>query len=144
MALVGAGRGVDASLQLLDSAAGRCTTQIPQLSPPPLYTPAADGVGHMQLGGLAEQHRILVVAPDSKGSTWDFLRDGFGPDVAYINAALQHVFRTVGDRPALPLQHTLTPPAATPQPAAPNPGCSSAWTPAASAAPASATAPAMP
>ena len=53
----------------------------------------ADGQSHMT--DLAERHGLILVSPDSKGSTWDFLRDGFGPDVAYIDAALQHVFGQV-------------------------------------------------
>ncbi len=53
----------------------------------------ADGLSHLL--GLAEQHGLILLSPDSKGSTWDFLRDGFGPDVAYINTALQHVFSSV-------------------------------------------------
>ncbi|GAB4822592.1 hypothetical protein N2152v2_009638 [Parachlorella kessleri] len=49
-----------------------------------------NGLSH--LTDLAEQHGLILVSPDSKGSTWDFLRDGFGPDVAYTDTALKHVF----------------------------------------------------
>jgi predicted esterase len=34
----------------------------------------------------------ILVAPDSRGSTWDILRGGYGPDVAFINRALELIF----------------------------------------------------
>jgi phospholipase/carboxylesterase len=32
------------------------------------------------------------VAPDSRGRTWDVILGGFGPDVEFINSALQYAF----------------------------------------------------
>lgn len=34
----------------------------------------------------------LILAPDSRGGTWDVLSGGFGPDVAFLDAALRAVF----------------------------------------------------
>jgi phospholipase/carboxylesterase len=35
---------------------------------------------------------IAVVVPDSRGRTWDALLSGFGPDVAFLDRTLKHVF----------------------------------------------------
>jgi phospholipase/carboxylesterase len=43
---------------------------------------------------LADEVGILVVATASRGSTWDALTGGFGPDVRTIDAALTDVFAT--------------------------------------------------
>ena len=40
------------------------------------------------LVGPAERHGVLLLAPQSTGSTWDAIRGGFGPDVAVLDAAL--------------------------------------------------------
>jgi phospholipase/carboxylesterase len=40
----------------------------------------------------AERHRTIVLAPDSRGATWDLVRGGFGPDVAFLDEALRHTF----------------------------------------------------
>jgi hypothetical protein len=39
-----------------------------------------------------DAQRCLLLVPESRGSSWDMIRGGFGPDVKYIDAALQHVF----------------------------------------------------
>jgi phospholipase/carboxylesterase len=44
------------------------------------------------LGDLAEAYGLVLLAPDSRGSTWDVIRGGFGPDVAFVDHALEHVF----------------------------------------------------
>src|ERR1043166_2613292 len=43
-------------------------------------------------GRRAESMRSILLAPDSRGQTWDVAYGGFGPDVAFINHALQAVF----------------------------------------------------
>jgi phospholipase/carboxylesterase len=48
----------------------------------------------------ADEAGIAVLAPDSRDSTWDAIRDGFGPDVAFIDRALARVFDTVSVDPA--------------------------------------------
>jgi phospholipase/carboxylesterase len=40
----------------------------------------------------AERHGIIVLAPESRGPTWDVIRSGYGPDVAFIDRALTKVF----------------------------------------------------
>ena len=47
----------------------------------------------------AERLGALVLAPDSRGPTWDVLMGGFGPDVDFIDAALDGVFDTVAVDP---------------------------------------------
>ena len=39
----------------------------------------------------AEAHDFLILAPESRGGTWDILRGAYGPDVDYIDAALTRV-----------------------------------------------------
>jgi phospholipase/carboxylesterase len=43
---------------------------------------------------LVEELGIVMLAPESRGMTWDVVRDGFGPDVAFIDRALEQVFDT--------------------------------------------------
>src|SRR5918997_616516 len=35
----------------------------------------------------AEQHGVIVLAPESRGPTWDVIRGRYGPDVAFIDHA---------------------------------------------------------
>lgn len=49
----------------------------------------------------AEASGTLVLAPDSRGPTWDVLMGGFGPDVDFIDAALDRVFEAVAVDPRL-------------------------------------------
>jgi len=44
------------------------------------------------MAAQAEQHGIIVLAPESRGPTWDVIRGGYGPDVAFIDQALMKVF----------------------------------------------------
>jgi phospholipase/carboxylesterase len=48
---------------------------------------------------FCDQAGIAVLSPDSRGSTWDAIGGSFGPDVAFIDAALQRVFENVGVDP---------------------------------------------
>jgi phospholipase/carboxylesterase len=43
----------------------------------------------------ADRVRAVVLAPDSRGRTWDVLEGGFGPDVGFIDAALTETFSRV-------------------------------------------------
>ena len=47
----------------------------------------------------AERMGALVLAPDSRGPTWDVLMGGFGPDVDFLDAALDGVFEAVAVDP---------------------------------------------
>jgi predicted esterase len=74
---------------------------------PPLYSPEKatplvvllHGAGRHssdwsspRFAGLFDDPPIVVIAPDSRGSTWDVLRGGFGPDVGFIDESLDLVF----------------------------------------------------
>jgi phospholipase/carboxylesterase len=54
----------------------------------------------MLLADLTEAHGLILLVPDSRRSSWDFLRGGFGPDVEYIDRALEHVFEQCPIDPA--------------------------------------------
>ena len=46
-----------------------------------------------RLGGAVDAAGIAVLSPDSRDPrTWDGIRGGLGPDVAFINRALEHAF----------------------------------------------------
>ena len=45
-----------------------------------------------RVGTTPSEAGIAVLAPDSRGGTWDALRGDFGPDVAFLNRALERVF----------------------------------------------------
>ena len=53
---------------------------------------------------VAEEIGVVVLVPESRGPTWDAVRDTFGPDVAFIDLALRATFQRVGiDRQRLAL-----------------------------------------
>jgi predicted esterase len=49
---------------------------------------------------LADEAGLLLLAPDSRGPTWDLILDDFGPDVDFLDAALAHVFERFAVDPA--------------------------------------------
>jgi phospholipase/carboxylesterase len=55
----------------------------------------AGGNGLNTLGlvrGLADETGMAVLAPDSRGRTWDIILGAYGPDVAFVNRALAAAF----------------------------------------------------
>lgn len=63
----------------------------------------AGGNSANQLGRFAsipDEAGVAVLSVDSRGSSWDAIRVGFGPDVAFIDAALKKVFGQVAVDPA--------------------------------------------
>jgi phospholipase/carboxylesterase len=42
--------------------------------------------------GLCELRGMVLLAPDSRSTTWDLVEFGFGPDVVFLNWALSHTF----------------------------------------------------
>jgi phospholipase/carboxylesterase len=40
----------------------------------------------------AEARGMVLLAPESRGATWDLVLGGLGPDVAFLTAALRHAF----------------------------------------------------
>lgn len=68
-----------------------------------LYLHGATQTGERSLrriGPAASEAGVVVVAPDSRGTTWDAIRGDFSEDVAYLNRVLEHVFARVDVDPA--------------------------------------------
>jgi phospholipase/carboxylesterase len=51
---------------------------------------ARSGLSH--LIGLADEFGLVLLAPESRGRTWDVLVGGYGPDVGFIDRALGQTF----------------------------------------------------
>ncbi|WP_262272124.1 alpha/beta hydrolase [Microvirga yunnanensis] len=63
----------------------------------------AGGIATQMLDLLAvqaERHGMIVLAPESRGSTWDGIRGGYGSDVAFIDRALTTTFQRHAIDPA--------------------------------------------
>jgi len=48
----------------------------------------------------AETHGFIMLAPDSREETWDLMGDGFGPDIEFIDQALEQTFDRCAIDPA--------------------------------------------
>lgn len=58
-----------------------------------LHGAGGDAPGALHpLRSLAEAAGLLLVAPESRGPTWDVIHGGYGPDVAFVDRVLAHVF----------------------------------------------------
>jgi phospholipase/carboxylesterase len=53
-----------------------------------------------RLGSAPDEAGVVVLAPDSRGASWDAIRGAFGPDVTFVNRALERVFETVSVDPS--------------------------------------------
>lgn len=53
-----------------------------------------------RFAGLFDDPPIIVIAPDSRASTWDVLHGGYGPDVRFIDESLELVFGMCNVDPA--------------------------------------------
>lgn len=92
---LGIERGRDGLFQLPDNAA---SAQLPLL----IVLHGANGSGEgmlRRIGSAASAAGVAVLAPDSRESTWDGVRDGFGRDVVFLDRALARVFDTVSVDP---------------------------------------------
>lgn len=49
---------------------------------------------------LADKAGLILLAPDSRQQTWDVIMSGYGPDVAYIDGALEQTFGRYNVDPA--------------------------------------------
>ena len=73
--------------------------------PTPLVV-ALHGAGQSASRGIApwtpvaDEAGLIVLAPDSRGATWDFVNGPFGPDVAFIDRALRFAFDRLNVDPA--------------------------------------------
>lgn len=59
-----------------------------------LFFHGAGGTGRRELRAVvaaADEHGAVVVAPDSRGISWDILAGGFGPDIEFCAKALDAV-----------------------------------------------------
>jgi predicted esterase len=52
------------------------------------------------LGTAHEEAGVAVLAPNSRDTTWDAIGGSFGPDVEFLNRALERVFETATIDPA--------------------------------------------
>jgi phospholipase/carboxylesterase len=84
-------RSRDAVLQLPAKATDRPLALLVML-----HGAGGSGEGVLRrVGAAAEDAGVAVLAPDSRDATWDGIRGGFGPDVAFIDRALARVFERV-------------------------------------------------
>jgi phospholipase/carboxylesterase len=61
-----------------------------------LHGAGGSGAGILQrLQSFADDAGVVVLAPDARGGTWDAIREGFGPDVAFLDRALARAFESV-------------------------------------------------
>jgi predicted esterase len=66
-----------------------------------LHGAGGSGEGVLRrVGSAADAAGVAVLAPDSRDSTWDAIRGGFGADVAYLDRALARTFESVRVDPA--------------------------------------------
>jgi predicted esterase len=68
-----------------------------------LFLHGATGSGERvlrRLGKSPDEHPVVVAAPDSRGATWDAIREDFGPDIRFLDRVLAQVFSTVAVDPA--------------------------------------------
>jgi len=66
-----------------------------------LHGATGSGEGMLRrIGSAPADAGVAVLAPDSRGGTWDAIRGGFGADVGYLNRALQRVFDAISIDPA--------------------------------------------
>jgi predicted esterase len=93
---LGIGESRDAVLQLRASAPGGALPLLVLL-----HGAGGSGPGILRrLGPAAGEAGIAVLAPDSRGSTWDAIRGRFGADVDFLGRALDRVFETTAVDPA--------------------------------------------
>lgn len=89
-------------LHLLEASAGRggvlCVPARYHAEQPLPLAVVLHGAGGGAQRGIASLQRlatisnVILVVPESRGRTWDVIRGGFGPDVAFIDQALTHTF----------------------------------------------------
>lgn len=61
-----------------------------------LHGAGGDAAGGLSLLlPLADTYGFVLAAPSSRGSTWDGVRGGYGPDVDVINSSLERIFHLV-------------------------------------------------
>lgn len=69
--------------------------QVNQLAPLVLMLHGAGGNaqgGLIPFQNIADEHGLILLAPTSRHSTWDVITGGYGPDIAFIDQALEQTF----------------------------------------------------
>ena len=119
------GRGRDGRLRARPSAAAQLSLPLGRSAPALehdqdalLHVPPADAAGPVALvillhgagaparagmellADLADEHGLALVALGARRATWDVISGGFGPDVTFIDGALEHVFASCPVDPA--------------------------------------------
>ena len=84
---LGLATGRDGILQLPDRVSAGALPLIVML-----HGAGGDAAGTLGLIEHAARGAILLL-PESRGPTWDVIMGGYGPDVAFLDAALEQVFR---------------------------------------------------
>jgi len=65
-----------------------------------LHGAGGDAAGGLRpLAALADDARLVLLAPQARGRTWDLLEGGLGPDAARLDALLAEVFARVAIDP---------------------------------------------
>ena len=54
---------------------------------------AAHGISLLR--SFADERGLVLLAPDSRGGTWDVILDKYGPDVEFLDSALERVFEGI-------------------------------------------------
>jgi predicted esterase len=93
--MLGLDRERDAVLQIPKNAA---SSPIPLLVMLHGATQSAE-VMFRYLGSTPEEAGVAVLAPNSRGTTWDAIRNTFADDVSYLNRALERTFEKVAIDP---------------------------------------------
>lgn len=57
-----------------------------------LHGAGGSGASWVSYPARAEARGMVLLLPDSRGSTWDLVLGHLGPDVAFLNEALRHTF----------------------------------------------------
>lgn len=58
-----------------------------------LHGAGGEGASWASYPARAEARGMILLAPDSRASTWDLVRGSFGPDVAFLDRALMYTFQ---------------------------------------------------
>lgn len=92
---LGLGDGRDATLQM-PASAGDAPVPLLLL----LHGAGGSAAGILRrLGKAADDAGLAVLAPDSRGRTWDAVEGSYGRDVVFLNRALERVFDMVAVDP---------------------------------------------
>lgn len=94
--MLGLDRERDAVLQIPKSAA---SSPLPLLVMLHGATQSAEDM-FWYLGSTHEEAGVVVLAPNSRGTTWDAIRNTFADDIGYLNRALERTFEKVAIDPA--------------------------------------------